>query len=218
MENPVREALDWYAERAEALARYGAAKQDQAMMAVVTELMLDNGARARAALALPAPEQPPHWQFRVSLLDELSAGSEREREAATAIRQMADALHWWRDNAPLYAEPPAPREPTDHELLTLVRRHFRKEAGDMLHTAWKDGIDIQEPSYALRQFVTDLLTAAAPSEIARDAARWQYARSHCHRNGRVVLSVLLPGDPRGPETPEDADAAIDAAIEQERNA
>jgi hypothetical protein len=138
--------------------------------------------RVRAALALPAPEPAPHWQFRVSLLDELSAGSGREREAATAIRQMADALHWWRDNAPLYAEPPAPREPTDRELLTLVRRHFRKEAGDMLHTAWKDGIDIQEPSYALRQFVADLLTAAAPSEIARDAARIDKLEA-CIRDG-----------------------------------
>lgn len=46
------EALKWYGEKAEALQRYGARKPPNgvAMEAIVTEMMLDDGAKARAAL------------------------------------------------------------------------------------------------------------------------------------------------------------------------
>lgn len=43
------ETLQWYGEHAEALSRYGTAKNDNAMLAVVTELMLDAGKRAHGA-------------------------------------------------------------------------------------------------------------------------------------------------------------------------
>ena len=50
-------ALEWYAERAQALERYLTAKppKTEAVTAVVTELGLDKGERARAALTPPRP-------------------------------------------------------------------------------------------------------------------------------------------------------------------
>ena len=41
--------LHWYGEIAGSLARYGAAKKDQAMLACITELMLDAGRKAFGA-------------------------------------------------------------------------------------------------------------------------------------------------------------------------
>jgi hypothetical protein len=175
MQNPVREA-------AAALIRardHGTYRAE-----------LDAFAALRAALALPAPEPAPHWQFRVSLLDELSAGSGREREAATAIRQMADALHWWRDNAPLYAEPPAPREP---KPVPFIGRTMLP--GD----------------------------AAAPSEIARDAARREalllYSKVR-HEFYMVRFDAKVADERMAEQFPELTKQwlAANAAIEQERNA
>lgn len=42
-----RQSLEWYAEKAVALTRYLSEKKTEAVMAVVTELSLDNGRRGR---------------------------------------------------------------------------------------------------------------------------------------------------------------------------
>lgn len=60
-EQALREALQWYGEKATALQRYASAKppKDQAMMAVVTELTLDAGARAKIATPDDCPLTAP---------------------------------------------------------------------------------------------------------------------------------------------------------------
>lgn len=45
--------LQWYAEQAEALARYSASKNSEAMMAVVAALILDAGRRGGRSSASP---------------------------------------------------------------------------------------------------------------------------------------------------------------------
>ena len=55
-ERSYRDALEWYKERAESIARYLSQKQTDAVMAVVTELSLDMGARARRALSVSPDE------------------------------------------------------------------------------------------------------------------------------------------------------------------
>lgn len=58
-----REALEWYAEKAKAAARYMSAEppKAEAMTAVLTELALDGGNRARTALSEPAGPKYPRW-------------------------------------------------------------------------------------------------------------------------------------------------------------
>ena len=46
----LRKALEWYSEKAFAINKFLLAKKSEAVMAVVTELSLDNGNKAKAAL------------------------------------------------------------------------------------------------------------------------------------------------------------------------
>ena len=67
------------------------------------------------------------------------------------------------------AQPPQPtgdvKELGDNELLALVNRCFSSSiARRMIHVTWKDGIDIDEPSFELKQFVAEL-TAHANSRL-----------------------------------------------------
>lgn len=50
------QALEWYGEQVEALARHSAVPNENAMLAIYTTLFLDAGNRAKAALASQVPE------------------------------------------------------------------------------------------------------------------------------------------------------------------
>jgi hypothetical protein len=54
----LREALDWYAIEANAIARNSCPANPDAIAASVQVLALDAGKRARAALARPTPKEP----------------------------------------------------------------------------------------------------------------------------------------------------------------
>jgi hypothetical protein len=53
----LQEALEWYAEQAEAASRDVPAKKTDSMTAILTCMSLDGGKRARAALASPSPTE-----------------------------------------------------------------------------------------------------------------------------------------------------------------
>lgn len=90
MTDAVRQALEWYAAEAEALAKNTATgAHTQAVLASVTVLALDGGRKARAALS-EQPATHPAPVERVALTDKLI-------DAAT-IR------HWGRRSAPALAD------------------------------------------------------------------------------------------------------------------
>jgi hypothetical protein len=84
------------------------------------------------------------------------------------------------------------REPSDDELMRLVNKHF-DVLGPLSRTVWKDSIDIEEPSFALRQFVKELLaTYAAPAAVPSDRERrlHEVLRKHC------IGHCATPDDPK----------------------
>jgi hypothetical protein len=118
------------------------------------------------------------------------------QDYAKRLRKEADADEWQCRVADLllaaYAEPPAPREPTHNEFCLRV-------------------------IYGERTKCT--CGAAAPSEIARDAARWiedHQATVTFHPMGRTGEDKFWSVEWQGHRVYGDTlRAAIDAAIEQE---
>jgi hypothetical protein len=55
---------------------------------------------------------------------------------------------------------------TDERILELVYEHFGPTAqAKLLRTVWKDSIDIEEPTYELKQFVGSILAqSSAPQK------------------------------------------------------
>jgi len=60
--------------------------------------------------------------------------------------------------------------PQDEVLLKLIYEHFKDDdtRRTLLRTVWKDGIDIDEPSYSLKAFCTALLAAPQTAERSPD--------------------------------------------------
>jgi len=71
MNNPLRDALEWYRDEAEALGRHlPTGAHTDAVLASLTVLSIDGGARARAALVAPTAAAP------VLLAEEVSTSPE----------------------------------------------------------------------------------------------------------------------------------------------
>lgn len=65
---------------------------------------------------------------------------------------------------------------SDDDLLRLVYKHFGRGATNshhLLRTIWKDSIDIEEPTFALREFAKELTADAyrQGAEAMREAAK-----------------------------------------------
>jgi hypothetical protein len=179
---------------------------------------------ARAALALPAPpfrlpwtpeevasrfhdayeQLAPHFGYKTRDASAVPWGQVPEQNRALMIATVRNVLIE-QLSAALYAEPPAPREQPTEQMIAAGRQAWLKFNEEI-------GLDSKQTSVTA---VYAAMVAAAPSEIARDAARYRWLRDGpLDRDGLHRADVIYMQHHHGPEL----DAAIDAAIEQERNA
>jgi hypothetical protein len=121
-----------------------------------------------------------------------------------------------------FREPPAPREPTP-DVATIAAWLETPEGRDKIAEAVRQASEANAQMAESRRVTWEMLNtpigAAAPSEIARDAARLDWIDANVKITERVKgwtserwrWSLALPAA-------DNIRAAIDAAIEQERNA
>lgn len=90
---------------------------------------------------------------------------------AEALEEIEDAVSSLKAVAALRSQPAMPRELSDDDLMKLFyKTGLAKRSVSMITTDWKDGIDIDRPSYYARRLVDAILSLpAAPANGGREA-------------------------------------------------